>query len=116
MSNFTNPTISGKVLAVGDTKTFPSGFSVREAVIETGNQFPNPIPVRFTKDRTALLDNIKPGDAVSVEYRLSGREYNGRYFSDVQGLRIHAAMPQSAEPSTAEVEAAFAQDDDNIPF
>ena len=115
MSNFSNPTISGKVVAIGETKTFASGFTVREAVVDNGGQWPNPVPVRFTKDRTGLLDNVKVGETVTVEYRLSGREYNGRYFSDVQGLRIHAAMPQAAEPSTAEVEAAFA-DDDNIPF
>lgn len=116
MANYANPTISGKIIAVGETKTFASGFTVREAVVDNGGQWPNPVPVRFTKERTALLDSVKPGDAVTVEYRLSGREYNGRYFSDVQGLRIHAATTQPAEPSTEEVEAAFADDPENVPF
>lgn len=121
MANYVNPTLSGKVIAVGEVKTFASGFSVRELVIDNGGNWPNPIPVRFAKERTALLDNVKPDDHITIQYRLSGREYNGRYYSDVQGLAIVGgdapAKSASGEPTTAEVEAAFADDDpDNIPF
>lgn len=121
MANYTS-TIAGRIVAIGDLKTFASGFSVRELVIDNGGNWPNPIPVRFTKDRAALCEKVKVGDRVTVEYRLAGREYNGRYFSDVQGLSIIAenadgAKSASGEPSVAEVEAAFANDDpDNIPF
>ena len=118
---YNNAKISGRVIMITDTQTSASGFCWREMVIETGGQWSNPVPTRWIRDNTTKLDGLKPGDEVTVEYRLNGREYNGKYYVDVQGLAIVGgdapAKSANAEPTTAEVEAAFANDDpDNIPF
>jgi hypothetical protein len=54
------------------------------------------------------LDIINTGDEVEVTFGLKGREYNGKYFTNLDGFRINKlkATPQSFKP----------QDDQSLPF
>ena len=100
--------IEGKVIKVGDVQTSSTGKSSwRTLVVDTGNKWPNPIPVTFKKDDMAKLDAVREGDVVTVGYKLQGREWNGRNYVDVVGLFIRrseapketsAAPQQSMEP------------------
>ena len=99
--------ITGRVAKIGDVQTSSTGKSSwRTLVVETGDKWPNPIPVTFRKDDMAKLDAIRVGDDVTVGYKLQGREWNGRNYVDVTGLFIRRseaprespAAPQSTEP------------------
>lgn len=100
--------ITGRVAKIGDVQTSSTGKSSwRTLVVETGDKWPNPIPVTFRKDDMAKLDAVRVGDDVTVGYKLQGREWNGRNFVDVVGLFIRrseapretsAAPQQSMEP------------------
>lgn len=113
-SDYRRPTLSGRITSISETQSSASGFSWRVAVIETGGKYANPIATRWLRDNTALLDKIKVGDNVTIQYRIDGREYNGKYYTDIVGLSI---VPPAAEPTTAEVEEAFFGDGtDDQPF
>lgn len=102
--------MEGTVKLIEELKTFPSGFSKREFVITSeGERFPQEIKFECVKDRTSLLDSVKEGQKVKVSFDIQGREYNGKYFVNLNAWKIAAA---GAGASTrAEDEPPFDEND-----
>lgn len=80
--------ITGTIKVIFDTQTFSSGFSKREFVITTQTKFPQEIKLECLKEKAAMLDNLKEGQAVKVQFDINGREYNGRYFVNLNAWRV----------------------------
>lgn len=81
--------MTGTVKAVLETQTFASGFTKRQCVVMTEeDRFPKPIAFSFLKDRCALLEGLKEGERVKVKFGLGGREWQGKYFTDLEGVSI----------------------------
>lgn len=80
--------INGTIKVIFDTQTFPSGFSKREFVITTADKFPQDIKLECLKEKAAPLDDLKEGQQVKVQFDINGREYNGRYFVNLNAWRI----------------------------
>tara|TARA_B110000037_G_scaffold29139_1_gene34806 strand:+ start:83723 stop:84076 length:354 start_codon:yes stop_codon:yes gene_type:complete len=98
-------TLSGKIKKIFDLQTFPSGFSKREFVVtSTADRFPQDIKFDCLKDKADLLEGVKEGDEVTVHFDLGGREYNGRYFVNVNAWKLDSGSssavgsPSSKEP------------------
>ncbi len=113
--------LSGKIKLIQDPKTFDSGFTKREMVVtvEEG-RYPQDINLEFVQDKAALLDNLAPGQEVTVSFDIRGREYNGRYFNNLQGWKVVSADASSPTPD-AQQAAPFPAGDDgfgdqDIPF
>jgi len=103
--------LEGTIKLINDTQTFDSGFTKREMVLTTNEQYSQDIKVDFVKDKCAVLDSYNVGDAVSIGINIRGNEYNGKYYVNIQGWKIDKAgqaAPQEATPMT-EVE-------DDLPF
>jgi len=81
--------LTGKIKLIQDPKTFDSGFTKREmvVVVEDG-KYPQEINLEFVQDKIALLDKLEPGQEVTVSFDIRGREYNGRYFNNLQGWKV----------------------------
>ncbi len=109
--------MTGTVQLVKDTQTFPSGFQKRELVMQNDeDRFPSPVMISFTKERIALLDNVKQGERVKVSFDIRGREYNGRHFVDLNGFRLEnldAAPSEDVPPEAVSEEPPL---DDSMPF
>lgn len=83
------PEIKGKVIAVLDEWRNTAGtFWKQEIVVETGLRFPNPLKVSFQKEATQYVEGVAPGDCVIIPYVLNGREYDGRYYTDIVGMGL----------------------------
>lgn len=81
--------LTGKVKLIQEAKTFDSGFTKREmVVIVEDGKYPQEINLEFVQDKVNLLDNLEIGQQVTVSFDIRGREYNGRYFNNLQGWRI----------------------------
>jgi single-strand DNA-binding protein len=81
--------LSGKIKLIQDPKTFDSGFTKREmVVIVEDGRYPQEINLEFVQDKVALLDDLQPGQEVTVSFDIRGREYNGRYFNNLQGWKV----------------------------
>ena len=77
----------GTVKKIGDVQTFASGFSKRELVVTSeGERFPQDVMFEFLKEKADLLAPLSEADRVKVSFDIGGREYNGRYFKQPQGL------------------------------
>lgn len=110
--------LTGKIKLIQEPKTFNSGFTKREmVVIVEDGKYPQEINLEFVQDKVALLDNLQPGQEVTVTFDIRGREYNGRYFNNLQGWKVVTAGEETAEPSADPyfpTPSDFGEDD--IPF
>jgi hypothetical protein len=111
--------LNGKVKLIQPTQTFSSGFTKREMVVtvEEG-RYPQDINIEFVQDKISLLDSLQVGQEVTVTFDIRGREYNGRYFNNLQGWKIatgKADTPQERSFPSAEIAPPDFGDDD-IPF
>lgn len=115
--------LTGKIKLIQEAKTFDSGFTKREmVVIVEDGKYPQEINIEFVQDKTSLLDQLRPGQEITVTFDIRGREYNGRYFNNLQGWKIVAAaatdensMTDSEQPP-APPHGSPADYEDDIPF
>jgi hypothetical protein len=112
--------LTGKIKLLQEPRTFDSGFTKREmVVIVDDGRYPQEINLEFVQDKIALLDNLEPGQTVTVSFDIRGREYNGRYFNNLQGWKVVVAEEENGaageDPQSADGPPVEAYDDD-IPF
>jgi hypothetical protein len=86
--------LSGSIKVIMDTQTFNSGFTKREFVVTTKDQYPQDIKLAFVKEKTALLDKFKPGQDVTVSFDIRGNEYKGKYYVDLSAWRIQGGSSE----------------------
>lgn len=72
----------------------------RMYIIETQENYPKKVALTvFGSDRVAATDAaVKVGDTVRVSFDLDSREFNGRWYTDVQAWRIEQAANQAGAP------------------
>jgi hypothetical protein len=113
--------ISGKIKVVLDEKTFSSGFTKREFVITTEEQYPNDIMFELLKEKGALITQFAVGDRITVHFDVRGREWQGKYFNSLVAWRIEGQKTPSDTPQpqnqAAPAPANFTEPaDDDLPF
>ena len=117
--------MTGKLHKKYDTENKTDSFQAREFVVlmESGN-YPQYIKFQLTQDRCAALDPFEEGEEIKVHFDLRGREWNGKYFTNLNAWRLEAPAPAatSAAPASednffpaADDEPSVAADDD-LPF
>ena len=101
--------ITGKLIAKYDTEKKSEKFSVRDFVIEvTEGQYPQFIKFQMTNDRCSLIDNYNVGDVIKVHFDLRGREWQGKYFTNLNAWRIES--PEASQPAANNDVPVFNED------
>lgn len=114
--------LTGKIKIIQPVQTFDSGFTKREMVVivEEG-RYPQEINIEFIQDKVGLLDELQVGQEVTVTFDIRGREYNGRYFNNLQGWKLstlegnNSIAADRSPPVTHDVGPTDFEDED-IPF
>ena len=109
--------INGRVKLIMDLQSWDSGFTKREFVITTNEQYPQDVKLECIKDKTNLLEGLAEGDEVEVSFNVRGNEYNGRYYVNLQAWKLQKQdddMNQEAPP--APDFEPVGDDDDDLPF
>ncbi len=122
----------GSLHKIFETQSKTDTFKTREFVIKHEGNYPQFIKFQLTQDRCDLIDNYKEGDTIKVSFDLRGREWNEKYFTNLNAWKIEsaqAASPESndggsadfgpiSEPagSTAKDGSLSAEDFDDLPF
>lgn len=115
---------TGRLHKVFDTEQKSASFQAREFVIEVADgKFPQMVKFQLTQDKCSLIDDYSEGEEISVDFDLRGREWNEKYFTNLNAWRIARAESQDgasggsmdAAPNAAPA-AATADFDDDIPF
>lgn len=81
--------VEGKLHRVFPTESKSTSFQAREFVLEVpdGN-YPQLIKFQAVQDRCSMLDDYKEGDLVKVSFDLRGREWNGKYLTNLNAWRM----------------------------
>ena len=122
--------IEGTLIKKFDTENKTATFQAREFVIEIMNgSYPQFIKFQLTQDRCAAVDPYEEGEQVKVYFDLRGREWNGKYFTNLNAWRIEkpaaAAAPDpttappasdSSFPTMADEKPGDANFEDDLPF
>ena len=85
-------------------------------IIDTGSQYNSEICFQlFGEEKIDILNNHNEGDEILVSFNLSSREYNGKYFHNIDAWRIEKNDTNNSEINSApKFEGADAEDD--LPF
>jgi hypothetical protein len=81
--------VEGKLHKIFTTEQRSASFQTREFVLEVpdGN-YPQLIKFQAVQERCGILDAFREGDAVKVSFDLRGREWNGKYLTNLNAWRI----------------------------
>lgn len=119
--------IVGRVHLIEPTKSYgQKGFRKRLVVLEqdTG-RFTNYVPVEFTNESCDSVDEMKVGDDVEIQYRLSGRKWQRdpasevKYFLSAEATNFRLLGGKSSPDFQGDPNDRFAEassDSDDSPF
>jgi hypothetical protein len=113
--------LTGKIKLINAAQVLGAkGFTKREFVVTVEDgKYPQDIALECVQEKVKLLDGLKEGQSVTVTFDIRGREYNGRYFNNLQAWKIAAeagyAEEEYHDPLPDDSEAPDNVDDD-IPF
>jgi len=98
--------VKGKVIVVNPTTTISEKFSLRKFVVETQDQFPQPIEMQVTQDKCSILDTISVGMVVEVSINLRGKSWvnpqgETKYFNTLEAWKIDV-LSATAQPHIAD--------------
>ncbi len=108
--------IEGALHKKFDTENKTDTFQAREFVIKTDGQYPQFVKFQLTQDRCQVIDSYNEGDMIKVHFDLRGREWNEKYFTNLNAWRVekHATAEATAVNSAPAENASF-PDPSNMP-
>jgi hypothetical protein len=117
----------GKVLQIlPEIKgTSPRGeWKKQDFIIETADeQFPKKICFTLFNDKNNSFEKIKPNMEVEVSFSIESREYNEKWYSNINAFRVDLVQPESNAVqnnppfSEADIPPIGESDDkDDLPF
>jgi hypothetical protein len=107
----------GRIKVIFPTQTYESGFSKREIVVTTQEQYPQDIKLEFVKDKCSVLDKYAEGENVKVSFNLRGNEYNGKYYINLQAWKIEKDGVSNENNTQSEYHPQIPESDsDDLPF
>ena len=120
--------ITGTLEKKYETETKGESFRVRDFVIKAndGGQYDNFVKFQCTQDRTAIIDQFNEGDEIKVHFDLRGRQWQDKYFTNLNAWRVEAMAGGSDAPAAASDDAPgdfpsandapMVEADDDLPF
>lgn len=82
--------VKGKLTKKMEMESKSANFQTREFVITTEEQYPQFIKFQLVQDRCGIIDKFNENDAITVYFDLRGREWQGKYFTNLQAWKVEA--------------------------
>ena len=121
--------LKGKLKLIGDVKEFGSnGFTKRDIVIQTDDQYPQDVLLELHKDKCALVDGLELGANIACSINIRGREWTSpqgevKYFNTIVCWRIETTPLSEDDNAVASASGAFekapvasVKEEDDLPF
>ncbi len=119
--------VKGKILQILPEQRGTSQrgeWKKQDFVIETtDDQFPRKICFTLFNDKTGSLEGIEPNMEVEVSFSIESREYNQKWFTNVNAFRIDKVTAESPQaitpPPYTEIDIpplGGKETDDDLPF
>ena len=99
--------VEGKLHRIFPTEQKTASFQAREFVLEVpdGN-YPQLVKFQAVQERCGILDEYNEGDNIKVSFDLRGREWNGKYLTNLNAWRIESAGAGGGGGSTTSSSSA----------
>ena len=87
-------------------------------ILQTPAEYNNQICFQlFGEEKIELLNHYNEGEQIKVSFNLSSKEYNGRYFHNIDAWKIESLGNDSSENVESPTEFNTpSSDDDDLPF
>ena len=114
--------LKGKLYKIYPTEKKSDSFQAREFVVETQETYPQFIKFQLTQDKCGLVDNFQQGEELNVHFDLRGREWNEKFFTNLQAWKLDklsatsANGPLSADDFPPDGFEIAGDEVDNLPF
>jgi single-strand DNA-binding protein len=108
--------IIGKAVKIFDAESKSATFKTREFVISTEETYPQFVKFQATQDRCSIVDGINEGDKIKVHFDLTGREWQGKYFTNLTAWKIEKQAADAPAVSSAPSSSSSSVDSDFPPF
>lgn len=114
-------TLTKKLSVESGTSKAGKEWKKQSFLVDTGAQYNPEICFQlFGEDKIQVLSNHNEGDSIEVYFNLSSREYNGRYFHNIDAWRIEGSEADSNKNTLTEEDAPIfdsqASEEDDLPF
>ena len=100
--------LEGTLHKVFPTETKGDNFQVRDFVVKQDGQYPQLIKLQLNGDKCGLISEIPEGSKVKVSFNIVGREWQDKFFTNLQAWKIK--MIGKAEAGDGIEEAQITQD------
>ena len=91
--------VTGKLYKKFDTESRSEKFQSRDMVLEVADgNYPQLIKFQLVQERCPILDTFIEGEDIKVHFDLRGREWNGKYLTNLNCWRIEKSNGDSAKP------------------
>jgi hypothetical protein len=86
-----------------DIESKSSSFQTREFVITTDGTYPQYVKFQLTQDKCGIIDAVQEGERLKVSFDLRGREWQGKYFTNLNAWKIEksSALNQGFQTASA---------------
>ena len=92
--------IEGTLFKIYPTESKSASFSAREFVISIPSGSYSEYPkFQLVQDRVSAIDPFSEGDQIKVFFDLKGREWQGKYFTNLNCWRIERASGATSSPA-----------------
>lgn len=88
--------ITGTVFVIEQPVQVTEKLTKRNFVVTTGDKYPETVAFELINDKCDLADAFAAGQSVEVSFNVRGREYNGKYYTNLSAWKIEAAGGQAA--------------------
>jgi len=101
--------IESKLKAETGTSKAGKEWTKQTLVINNGDQYnPNVAISFFGDDKVKMLENFKEGQDVSIGVNISSKEFNGKWYNQIDGWMIKASDQTKNTP--------IVEEEDDLPF
>jgi single-stranded DNA-binding protein len=99
-----------------DTRQANNGKTYYTLIVETGGQYSKTIPVALFGKAAEMVDELSPGDVLSISGRLGGREWQNKCFGENVGLSVDVVSKAQRQQPLPTGAAGTPPEDDDTPF
>jgi hypothetical protein len=96
-----------------ETESKSSSFQTREFVITTDGTYPQFIKFQLTQDKCGLIDSYNEGEKLKVSFDLRGREWQDKYFTNLNAWRVDKSAGNNSDFQDASVPTPPIFDEDS---
>ena len=104
--------ISGKLIKKFEIESKTASFQAREFVIESSaDRYPQMIKFQLTQDKCGVIDPYNEGEEIKVYFDLRGREWNGKYFTNLNAWKVEGSASSVSAISNPPTTESFPTED-----